>query len=68
LIKNRNFITQIIITYLMSGVFIWFAIDSVNNSGWTFFSVLYVLFSTSYFIRASKILEVYYKLKKGNKP
>ncbi|MBT2732072.1 MULTISPECIES: DUF4305 domain-containing protein [Carnobacterium] len=52
----------------MSGVFIWFAIDSVGNSGWTFFSVLYVLFSTSYFIRASKILEVYYKLKKGNKP
>lgn len=59
---------QIIFTYLMSGVFIWFAIDSVGNSGWTFFSILYVLFSTSYFVRASKILEIYFKIKKGNKP
>lgn len=59
---------QIIFTYLMSGVFIWFAIDSVGNAGWTFFSILYVLFSTSYFVRASKILEIYFKIKKGNKP
>ncbi|MER2173067.1 MAG: DUF4305 domain-containing protein [Carnobacterium sp.] len=59
---------QIVFTYLMSGVFIWFAIDSVGASGWSFFSVLYVVFSTSYFVRASKILEVYFKIKKGPKP
>lgn len=59
---------QIIFTYLMSGVFIWFAIDSVTRSGWSFFSILYVLFATSYFVRASKILEVYFKIQKGNKP
>ena len=52
----------------MSGVFIWFAIDSVTRSGWSFFSILYVLFATSYFVRASKILEVYFKIQKGNKP
>ncbi|WP_407371380.1 DUF4305 domain-containing protein [Carnobacterium sp.] len=52
----------------MSGVFIWFAISSVQDTGWSFFSVLYVVFSTSYFVRASKILEVYFKIKKGPKP
>lgn len=66
--NNKNFIMQITFNYIMSFVFIWFTINSVSTEGWGIFPVLFVLFATSDFVRATKLLEIYFKIKKGGKP
>lgn len=66
--KKRNFILHIIFNYILTIVFIWFAIDYVNEFGWGFFSIIFIFFATSDFIRATRMLQIYRKLKKNNKP
>ncbi|MGX7394776.1 DUF4305 domain-containing protein [Carnobacterium mobile] len=66
--NSKNFIMQIVFNYVMSFIFIWFTINSVSTEGWGIFPVLFVLFATNDFVRASKLLEIYFKIKKGGKP
>ncbi|MGB3160561.1 DUF4305 domain-containing protein [Carnobacterium sp.] len=66
--NSKNFILQIAFNYIMSIIFIWFTINSVSTEGWGVFPVLFVLFATSDFVRASKLLEIYLQIKKGGKP
>jgi hypothetical protein len=66
--NTKNIIMQIIFNFVMSLVFIWFTINSVSTDGWGIFPILFVLFATSDFVRASKLLEIYLQIKKGGKP
>lgn len=66
--NNKNFILQIVFNYIMSIIFIWFTINSVATEGWGIFPVLFVLFATSDFVRASKLLGIYLQIKKSGKP
>ena len=59
---------QIVFNYLMAVLFVWFTINSVSSDGWGIFPILFVIFATNDFIRGSKILEIYLKIKKGGKP
>lgn len=66
--KKSNFILHIVFNYALAVVFIWLATDYVNEFGWGFFSILAVFFATNDFVRASKMLQIYYKIKKNSKP
>ena len=66
--KKKDFIIQIVFNYVLAAIFIWFAIDYVAEFGWRFLSIIFVLFATRDIVRGTKILQIYLKLKKGNKP
>ncbi|MBM6615553.1 YdiK family protein [Desemzia sp. RIT804] len=66
--KKSDFIIQIVFNYILAAVFIWFAIDYVNEFGWGFFSIISVLFATRDIVKGTRILQIYLKLKKGSKP
>lgn len=64
---EKTFIFQIGFTYLLFALFLYFTIDSVATNGWDFFSVLFALFSTNDFVRATRLLQVYIRIKKNTK-
>ncbi|MER1955252.1 MAG: YdiK family protein [Desemzia incerta] len=66
--RKSDFMFQILFNYILAVVFTWFAVDYVGEFGWGFFSIIFVLFATRDFVRATRILQIYLKLKKGNKP
>lgn len=68
LMKKSDFIIQIVFNYILAAVFIWFAIDYVDEFGWGFFSIISVLFATRDIVKGTRILQIYLKIKKGNKP
>lgn len=65
---EKAFIFQIGFTYLLFGLFLYFTIDSVAANGWDLFSILFALFSTNDFVRATRMTQIYIRIKKGNKP
>lgn len=58
---------QIGFKYVFFLLFLYFTIDSVGTSGWSFFSVLFALFATKDFVQGTRLAEVYYRIKKRQK-
>lgn len=66
--SEKAFLFQIAFTYIVFGIFLYFTFDSMAESGFDFFSILFAMFATSNFVRATRMAQIYIKLKKSNKP
>lgn len=64
---KKGFIMQIVFNYVLFALFLYFTISSVNTTGWGFFPILYALFATFDFVRGTRLLIIYLKIKKSNK-
>ena len=66
--KKKDFVFQIMFNFVFAALFTWFAVDYVRETGWGFLPVVFILFATSDVVRGAKILNLYWQIKKSNKP
>ncbi|WP_245570092.1 YdiK family protein [Lacticigenium naphthae] len=68
MISKQKLLFQIILNFIFFGFFLFYTINSVNQSGWNFFSILFALLATNDFVRVVKLTKIYFQIKKGDKP
>lgn len=61
----KDILIQIVMKFVFGALFLYFAIDSVNNLGWGFLAVLSVLFATNNIVQGFRMLNTYSKIKKN---
>jgi len=66
--SEKAFLFQTVFTFIVFGLFLYFTFDSVAVSGWSFLSVMFAMFATSNFVRATRMVQIYLKIKRSNKP
>lgn len=59
----KNIILQIVMKFAFAGLFIYFAVDSINVSGWGFLTWISIFFSTNNIVTGIQMLIMYFKIK-----
>lgn len=61
----RDLLIQIVLKFVFSALFVFFAIENVTNGGWGFFAIVSVLFATNNIVQGVRLLDTYFKIKKN---
>lgn len=64
--KQQNFIAPIVMRYVLFIINIYFSIQMTSAYGWSFLSILLILFATRDFVHATRLVQIYYYLKKNS--
>lgn len=64
---TKQLLTYIFLKYAMFAALIYVTINSVQRDGWDFFPILFVLLATREFVQGTRLVQVYYKIKKNYK-
>lgn len=59
----KNIILQIVMKFAFAALFIYFAVDSINVSGWGFLTWISIFFATNNIVTAIQMLMMYLKIK-----
>lgn len=59
----KNIVLQIVMKLAFAGLFIYFAVDSINVSGWGFLTWISIFFATNNIVTAIQMLVMYFKIK-----
>ncbi|AQS54392.1 hypothetical protein BW727_102078 [Jeotgalibaca dankookensis] len=59
----KNILIQIIVKLAFAVLFIYFAVDSVNTSGWGFLTWISIFFATNNIATGIQMLIAYFKIK-----
>lgn len=59
----KNIVLQIVMKFAFAGLFIYFAVDSINISGWGFLTWISIFFATNNIVTAIQMLMMYFKIK-----
>lgn len=65
---DKQFLFHIGFKFIMFALFLYFTIDSVGLYGWGFMQFLFALFATKEFVQATRMAEIFYRIKSNNKP
>ena len=66
--SEKSFLLQIIFTYLLGILFVYFTIDQILISGWGFLPIVFAMFGANDLVKGTKMLQLYIKIKRGNEP
>lgn len=66
--SEKLFLFQTVFTYFMFVLFLYFTFDSVAEAGWDFFSIIFAAFATNNFVRATRMTQIYIRIKRSQKP
>lgn len=59
----KNIILQIMMKFAFAALFIYFAVDGVNTSGWGFLTWISIFFATNNIVTGIQMLIMYFKIK-----
>ncbi|WP_208559247.1 DUF4305 domain-containing protein [Marinilactibacillus kalidii] len=64
---NKQMITYITFKFVMFALLLYLSINAVQTNGWGLFPLIFVFLATRDFVQGTRLLQVYYKVKKNYK-